>query len=181
MNRLTRLKTIPAVLLGAALGMTAAPAFAGTITPPTYDFTIHGSYTDAGPDPMYSGTLTVFDDSVTSVDIAIGFFGPFNNIESQMADGSNWELVLDNATSPVNTLYLIIHTTATLFAGETSTVGSGSYVASDTGMHLTDEIRGTLTAATPLPGALPLFAGGLGLVGFLARRRNRKVSTLTSA
>jgi hypothetical protein len=29
---------------------------------------------------------------------------------------------------------------------------------------------------TPLPGALPLFAGGLGMVGFLAGRRKRKAS-----
>jgi hypothetical protein len=29
-------------------------------------------------------------------------------------------------------------------------------------------------AATPLPAALPLFAGGLGMVGFLARRKKRK-------
>ena len=28
---------------------------------------------------------------------------------------------------------------------------------------------------TPLPGALPLFAGGLGMVGFLARRKKRNV------
>jgi CHRD domain len=34
------------------------------------------------------------------------------------------------------------------------------------------EIRGFL-AATPIPAALPLFAGGLGLMGFLARRRKR--------
>src|SRR5450759_2196008 len=35
------------------------------------------------------------------------------------------------------------------------------------------EIRGFL-AATPVPAALPLFAGGLGLRGFLPRRRKRK-------
>jgi hypothetical protein len=31
--------------------------------------------------------------------------------------------------------------------------------------------------ATPLPAALPLFAGGLGVVGFFARRRKRKNAT----
>jgi hypothetical protein len=41
------------------------------------------------------------------------------------------------------------------------------------------QTTGTITAAlapaaTPLPAALPLFAGGLGMVGFLARRRKRK-------
>jgi hypothetical protein len=32
----------------------------------------------------------------------------------------------------------------------------------------------TLISATLLPAALPLFAGGLGMVGFLARRKKRK-------
>ena len=31
-------------------------------------------------------------------------------------------------------------------------------------------------SATPLPAALPLFAGGLGLMGFLARRKKRNVA-----
>ena len=40
------------------------------------------------------------------------------------------------------------------------------------------ECPGTCTAATPLPGALPLFAGGLGVVALLARRRKSKVATV---
>ena len=38
------------------------------------------------------------------------------------------------------------------------------------------QVSGTadaLVSATPIPAALPLFAGGLGLMGFLARRRKR--------
>jgi hypothetical protein len=34
----------------------------------------------------------------------------------------------------------------------------------------------TPVSSTPLPGALPLFAGGLGMVGFLSRRKKRKVA-----
>jgi len=33
---------------------------------------------------------------------------------------------------------------------------------------------GTAVSATPLPATLPLFAGGLGMVGFLARRKKQK-------
>jgi hypothetical protein len=53
-----------------------------------------------------------------------------------------------------------------------------------TSWTLTDQTSGTVTlmdditlnggTATPLPAALPLFAGGLGVIGLLARRRKRK-------
>jgi hypothetical protein len=39
----------------------------------------------------------------------------------------------------------------------------------------------TIQAATPLPAALPLFATGLGVMGFLARRRKRKGSAAVAA
>jgi hypothetical protein len=38
-----------------------------------------------------------------------------------------------------------------------------------------DGIGNSPNAATPLPAALPLFAAGLGVMGFLAKRRKRKV------
>jgi len=38
----------------------------------------------------------------------------------------------------------------------------------------TNQVSGLATdTATPIPAALPLFAGGLGLIGLLARRRKR--------
>ena len=42
--------------------------------------------------------------------------------------------------------------------------------------HFTDQFTTSFSvgAATPLPAALPLFAGGLGVIGLLARRRKRK-------
>jgi hypothetical protein len=43
------------------------------------------------------------------------------------------------------------------------------------GIYLDDVSVGQVgVGATPLPAALPMFAGGLGFVGFLARRRKQK-------
>ena len=39
---------------------------------------------------------------------------------------------------------------------------------------VTNNIFAPPTGATPLPAALPLFAGGLAAIGLLARRRKRK-------
>jgi hypothetical protein len=50
------------------------------------------------------------------------------------------------------------------------TVGSGNHPDLS---HLALYEGGPL-ATTPLPAALPLFAGGLGMVGFLARRKKRR-------
>jgi len=44
-----------------------------------------------------------------------------------------------------------------------------------------DALRDPLASATPLPATLPLFAGGLGFVGFLARRKKRETSPLATA
>lgn len=40
---------------------------------------------------------------------------------------------------------------------------------------------GVFASATPLPAALPLFAGGAGLIGLLARRRKRKTAAALAA
>jgi hypothetical protein len=44
-----------------------------------------------------------------------------------------------------------------------------------------DEFVVAGTGATPLPAALPLFAGGLGVIGFLARRRKSKTAAVLAA
>jgi hypothetical protein len=49
------------------------------------------------------------------------------------------------------------------------------------GVFLTSALGGRfgaeVTSEVPLPGALPLFAGGLGLMALLARRRKQKAPT----
>jgi hypothetical protein len=49
-------------------------------------------------------------------------------------------------------------------------LNGGAHPLSSFSLTLTD------TSTTPLPAALPLFAGGAGLIGLLARRRKRKTA-----
>jgi hypothetical protein len=45
----------------------------------------------------------------------------------------------------------------------------------------TVSVTGINTAETPLPAALPLFAGGLGIIGLVAGRKRRKAATTATA
>ena len=79
---------------------------------------------------------------------------------------------------------------AALFAAD-CTIGfeefppSGTLASIVVGNHFLTETSSTQPTVTlesslvvtPLPAALPMFAGGLGLVGFLARRKKRKAAT----
>jgi hypothetical protein len=47
--------------------------------------------------------------------------------------------------------------------------------------HLADIVIGPPVETTPLPAALPLFASGLGVMGFLTRRRKRKGAAAIAA
>jgi hypothetical protein len=63
-------------------------------------------------------------------------------------------------------------------------VGIESNESSLTGSGFTRDVAsGSIDpqiSATPLPAALPLFAGGLGMIGFVARRRKRNGSALAA-
>ena len=72
------------------------------------------------------------------------------------------------------------------------TISSGTFAGYDPGLvnwdgtkTITILFRGSgsnVYTATPLPAALPLFAGGLGLLGiFSTRRRKRKASAAVAA
>jgi hypothetical protein len=56
-------------------------------------------------------------------------------------------------------------------------------VTSANGVWVADDLsfNTITTTATPLPAALPLFAGGLGVIGLMGRRRTRKNAVAIAA
>jgi hypothetical protein len=74
----------------------------------------------------------------------------------------------------------------TLYTGGFGSSSVGSYFSPTCGGEICGfPLDGTVTAAsgvstTPLPAALPLFAGGLGMIGFLSRRRKQKTIALAA-
>jgi hypothetical protein len=60
-------------------------------------------------------------------------------------------------------------------------VFSGATTLTDVTLSGLSNFRSFDITATPLPAALPLFAGGLGMVGFLAGRRKRKNAAAIAA
>jgi hypothetical protein len=69
-----------------------------------------------------------------------------------------------------------------IFAGaDVTCVASGSSTCSNDPSFQTGAVGATLAAATPLPATLPLFAGGLGFVGYLTRRRRKKSNQALAA
>jgi len=120
----------------------------------------------------------------------ISFFGPYfhdgvGNAYIDLYDGSNWVNIYTKIFPP-NDLTNYFLTGLTPISFSTMTVSGIRFSSSDSITHFHNfanpascsdcftNFNFNDVAATPLPAALPLFAGGIGLIGLLARRRKRK-------
>ena len=169
------------------LAATATPALCDTI----YDFNIIGNFaTTVGTPVTGSGTFTVSDTSST----VLGFTG--YQVESATFDNSPVTLSsyegADNVLFPGGYGYgtpqgltdgggIAFETSGGEFINITSAGGGlyNEYVLS--GNTFSEGVRGDFSvnvAATPLPATLALFAGGLGFVGFLARKTANHLSAV---
>jgi hypothetical protein len=163
----------------------------GTANADTYTtFNASGTFTNEGQyinDPILSlsGTLTidVTAGSITAVDLFVENngtgFAPFNILFSN--PNTSQPLI---AESSDNTDYLYLSfAPSSLIGFNGGPIQSGHTIEINTdctGCDYHALLSGSLTT-TPLPAALPLFAGGLGVIGLLARRRKRKHAAVLAA
>jgi hypothetical protein len=148
--------------------------------------------TGSGSLPL-SGTITISGGSVTGEDVTStdSIYNPFDALTSSTSGGAGfWDITLNTGGLPGNSLLLVLPVSSL------SGYSGGGLSATDlyqTGLgpeEFIDECDsgscGSLTAqtsppTTPLPATLPLFAGGLGFVGYLTGRKKRKAGQALAA
>ena len=169
-----------ATALLAAGVVTASPTFAATVT---YDFSPGASATGDGDSSTFSGYFTY--DTVSgdvTVPIGITVTGTDAGTYNTLISGGNAGLYIATSTTTGDQIdiYLAQYLDGTS-PDNLSTVYWGTVASPPTGSSPHSTVESGFVSPTPLPAALPLFAGGLGMVGLLARRRKRKVKSALSA
>jgi hypothetical protein len=165
---------------GVGTNLSGTPASVNTSANPSiYEFTWGG------------GDLTILE--------TLGNNGIGNNINIELglsSDTLNSNNTLSSAISSVSIPYQSGPTTTGTYVLDNYDLAAGTYVLdtylgscgagqtcsdNDTSTDPTYAVGFSPVAATPLPAALPLFAGGLGVMGLLGRRRKRKKAAALAA
>jgi len=198
-----RLKThLPALLLCAAAFSFCSSAQASLVTNGGFETGDFTGWTQTG-NTGFSGVQTPGPSSSVHSGNSSAFFGPVGSVggisqnlvtipgASYIVDfwfkpdggtpssfsasfGGTTLVSLTNPAASSSFLELAFLVTAT-----SGTTALGFNFRDDPGFFLFDDV--SVNQATPLPAALPLFAGGLGVLGLLARRRKRKSAAAIAA
>lgn len=163
-----------AVLISAAAFL-ASPAAASTVT---YDFSSGASATNGSDTSTFSGYFT-YDTGSGDVTAPIGItvVGTDGGLYNTLIAGGNAGLYIATSTTTGDQIDIYL---AQLLNGtspdDLSTVYWGTISSPPTASspHSTTEMG--FVSPTPLPATLPLFAGGLGFVGYLTGRKKRKIA-----
>jgi hypothetical protein len=165
---------------GVGTNLTGTPAsVSDSANPSIYEFTWGG------------GDLTIQE--------TLGNNGIKNNINIELglsSDTLNSNETLSSAIASVTIPYQSGPTTTGTYVLDDYNLAAGTYVldtylgSCGAGQSCSDNDTSTdpvyavgfsaILSTTPLPATLPLFAGGLGALGLLGRRRNRKIGAVTA-
>ena len=193
---------IPALSLVAALGVFVSPAMALSYTAGTYALSVNGTYAGEGNNPFCSNTAAGscsfipadFSNNESSgnptyyafsFSIGVGATDylnvsyPYNPSSTANVANPSEELTLQIGSGPV-TDYDNTNGFSVAFTDGTYLVTMGLVNNTDP----TNSISLTSTAlyaTTPIPATLPLFAGGLGFIGYLTGRKKRKAGQALAA
>ena len=146
--------------------ITFDPTLASTVGDPYVDQNIAGYITNLKytvTDPLLGGDITSALNAITGFTLQYGILELFSNV-SDFAAGKNAPiqtfLIEINGVPPPGTGTGILAAGAEAFTAQING-GAGSVTIQE-------------ISSTPLPAALPLFAGGLGVLGLLGARKRRK-------
>jgi hypothetical protein len=153
----------------------------------SYD--VSATYNSGGGSLTGSFTLDTTLDTVTAIDLTVTGSGYFPGFTDSNASDFGFLQFLGTGTLQYEVLGgPSIDADVTLYfpplggslynaAFDESAVNDYFCTGGGSGDNCGYDVYGTVTAAvatTPLPAALPLFAGGLGLIGFIGRRKKGK-------
>jgi hypothetical protein len=142
-------------------------------------------YVGSGTVPSSSnsfGSSALFSVEITAADASLaGTYWAFTSITPEvLTAGSYWIAVVygDGNTSVFSTSAVTSEAGISLLGG--ATCSESSACSGTTGETFGPNFE-TDPPTTPLPATLPLFAGGLGLLGFFGRRKKQKASAAIAA
>jgi hypothetical protein len=182
-NSNTGASIVSAGVIGLSYGSFTSSTVTGTgLASPTDLLLSNSIHVSSGT----AGTLNVFvtvQGLTTPLSSALSLISSFT---SNVLNGSITSVTETTFISSTNALYAGAGLSSTVFSAIGTNVqtasgntGAGTYSITEeftivaTGSGNTNSSI-DVSSATPIPAALPLFAGGLGVLGLLARRRKRK-------
>ena len=179
---------VRACLVAATLAWSAVTANAATFT---YDLTLTQSF--GTPGLFGTGQFVVTGATNSGLFTAPGDLNSLEfNIDGHVftlgqATGGSGQVVLDgighltnidySAPAPIS-LWVVVQASGIVYNYKDVATNHFSYGLITAVLHEGDAEQGL--ASTPLPGALPLFATGLGALGLLGWRRKRKAAALAA-
>jgi hypothetical protein len=169
---MAKLIALAGLMAGLFITAFAGPASASVI----YNLTLTATAdTDGTPLSTYNGTGTITLDFAPSATGQTSY-SPALEAVTFLIDGESFS---GNASSVQFLNGIFRNATFAETKGNTpfrftlDTTGTFAFFYADGRQDATGTITSSLAATTPLPGALPLFAGGLGVMGLLNWRRKR--------